>query len=184
MCRFVFYYRFSRSNLEIQQSISFPCVRFKAVLPLQLLLRFKFRNRPFNFVLSQDTCLKHSVQFSVSTFFFVSHTPQEQVECCFDELLNWMIILLNRMTQHHIWLIIKRNRMTLFSSIRFRVKYISLMVKLAAHFPKLTEKTYNLLSCPTCSGVHILAGKDIMVELKYFEVSMVRSVLIGQHFVY
>ena len=32
--------------------------------------------------------------------------------------------------------------MTLFSSIRFRAKQNSLVVKLAAHLPKLTEKTY------------------------------------------
>ena len=57
-------------------------------------------------------------------------------------LLNWIIVLLIRMTQHYIWRIIKRNRMTLFNSIRFRAKYNSLVVKLAAHLPKLTEKTY------------------------------------------
>ena len=36
--------------------------------------------------------------------------------------------------------------MTLFSGIRFRAKYNRLVVKLAVHFPKLTEKTYcNML---------------------------------------
>ena len=70
-------YRFARSNSVNGLPISFSCVRVQAVLPLQLLLRFKFRIRPFNFVLSRVKFLKHSVQFSVASFFFVTHTSQE-----------------------------------------------------------------------------------------------------------
>ena len=67
-----------------------------------------------------------------------------EFECCFVELLNCMVILLNRMTQQYFCLVIKRNRMAIFSSIQFRAKQNGAVVKLAAHLPKLTEKSYSI----------------------------------------
>ena len=82
--------RFSRSNSANQQSISLSCVRIKAVLPLQLLLRLKFRIRPFNFVfeLSQIPQTLCSIQRTV-ILFRDTHASRSvcEFECCFDELL-------------------------------------------------------------------------------------------------
>ena len=83
-----------------------------------------------------------------------------EYECCFDEFLNWMIILLNQMTRHYIWLITKRNRMTLFSSIRF------LVVKLAARLLKLTEKTYINYCYHKKKNFHYLGSMVIKISYR------------------
>ena len=73
------------------------------------------------------------------------HTPQKTLVNlnAFDELLNWMNILLKQITQQYIWLVVKLNQMTLFSSIWFRAKKNSVVVKFAANLRKFTEKTYT-----------------------------------------
>ena len=76
----------------------------------------------WEFVLIWAKFLEHSVQLNVSSFFFRDTHASRRVcefKCWFDELVNWMIILFNRLTQHYILLIIKQNRMTLLSSNRF-----------------------------------------------------------------
>ena len=59
-------------------------------------------------------------------------------------LLWWILKLIDHIGQtNRIWRIIKRNRMTLFSSIRFRAKKIASWLNWLLIFLKLTEKTYS-----------------------------------------
>ena len=84
----VYYYRFSLSNSANEQPISFSGARIKAILPLRLLLRFKFRIRSFNFV------LRHSSSFS--TLFNLAYRHSFSWHTSLKNLIAvWWIVKMN-----------------------------------------------------------------------------------------